>query len=403
METLNVLIVDDEPGMRMGVQRALERFVVPLPDIETQVGFRLQSAADGVTARRWLAETDVDLMLLDHKLPDMTGLDILANLDSTRHANLLTIMITAYASLETAVTAIKCGAYDFLAKPFTPAELRETVTKGARALVMARKARELASERRRVRFEFIRVLAHELQSPLGAVQGYLEILRDGALAGDPAAARTMIDRSLLRTEQMSKLIVDLLDMTSIESGRMERSIEPVDLRAVAAAALENMAPDAARRGILLTPITATPAVQLPAVRTEMTMLLNNLISNAVKYNRDGGRVEVDLEDLGDRVRIEVHDSGIGMTAEETVKLFQEFSRIRNDHTRHILGSGLGLSIVKKIAALYDGEVSAKSVPEHGSDFCVILNKKTAPQPEATGSQSPAPEFNIGEKVARKPL
>lgn len=374
METLNVLIVDDEPGMRMGIRRALDRFVLSLPDIETRVGFRPQVAGDGAGARKVLQQQSVDLVLLDHKLPDTTGLDLLNEFNPTRATDMITIMVTAHASLDTAVNAIKRGAYDFLAKPFTPLELRETVGKGARALIMARKARELARERRRVRFEFIRVLGHELQSPLGAIQGYLELLRDGAASRDPESARMMVERSLVRTDQMRKLIADLLDMTRIESGRMQRSLQAVNVYEAARVALENVAAEAARRHIRLHPIHATGTMQITAVPDEIQMLLNNLVSNAVKYNRDEGSVSVRLTDLGDRIKIEVQDSGIGLTDDERGRLFEEFSRIRNAKTRHILGSGLGLSIVRKIVDLYAGEITVRSAPDHGSTFSVLLAK-----------------------------
>ncbi len=376
METLNVLVVDDEPGMRMGIARALERFVVSLPEIEAEIGFATQAAEDGAATRRLLAQHPVDLLLLDHKLPDTTGLDLLKELDPAHRDGMLTIMITAHASLDTAVCAIKQGAYDFLAKPFTPAELRETVTKGARAIIMARKARELARERNRIRFEFIRVLAHELQSPLGAVQGYLELLRDDGGARDPASARDMVERSLIRTEQMKKLIVDLLDITRIESGQMPRTMETVDLLGATRTAFENAATEARYRKIRLRTRNHGTTLQMPAVPAEVQMLLNNLVSNAVKYNREEGEVTVTLTDLDDRIKIEVQDTGIGLTDDERGRLFREFSRIRNAKTRHILGSGLGLSIVKKITDLYEGEVKVDSRPDHGSTFTVILEKPT---------------------------
>jgi signal transduction histidine kinase len=104
----------------------------------------------------------------------------------------------------------------------------------------------------------------------------------------------------------------------------------------------------------------------------MEMILNNLISNAVKYNRDGGRVEVTLSASGGRTTISVADTGIGLTAEESARLFTNFARIRNDRTRHILGSGLGLSIVLKLAELYNGRVSVTSKPGEGSTFTVEL-------------------------------
>jgi signal transduction histidine kinase len=102
-------------------------------------------------------------------------------------------------------------------------------------------------------------------------------------------------------------------------------------------------------------------------------VLNNLISNAVKYNHDGGRVHVELRRRDGAVRIRVSDTGIGLTAEEQAKLFTEFMRIKNEHTVKILGSGLGLSTVRKIANLYEGEASVTSEPGKGSVFTVTLN------------------------------
>ena len=107
------------------------------------------------------------------------------------------------------------------------------------------------------------------------------------------------------------------------------------------------------------------------------MILANLLSNAIKYNRDGGRVEVSLARNGRGATIAVADTGLGMTAEESLQLFSEFVRIKNPSTVHILGSGLGLSIVKKLALLYGGKVSVESRPNEGSTFRVVLNDPDA--------------------------
>ncbi|MBU1238930.1 histidine kinase, partial [Myxococcota bacterium] len=114
--------------------------------------------------------------------------------------------------------------------------------------------------------------------------------------------------------------------------------------------------------------------------SEMEIVFNNLVSNAVKYNRDQGQVRVSLtHDGADAVRISVMDTGLGMEPEDCARLFNEFVRIKNDETRNIPGSGLGLSIVKKLAHLYGGEVSVTSVPGEGSTFTVVLR--------CTGSES----------------
>jgi signal transduction histidine kinase len=111
---------------------------------------------------------------------------------------------------------------------------------------------------------------------------------------------------------------------------------------------------------------------------ELEIVLNNLVSNAVKYNRDGGSVTVALAREGDTVRITVADTGIGMTPEESAKLFTEFVRIKNEDTIKILGSGLGLSTVRKLAQMYGGDASVKSERGSGSIFTVIL-RDAAPQ------------------------
>lgn len=106
---------------------------------------------------------------------------------------------------------------------------------------------------------------------------------------------------------------------------------------------------------------------------DMDILFNNLLSNAVKYNRDGGSVSLSVSRKGQQVEILVKDSGIGMSEEEVSRLFKEFVRIKNSRTRGITGSGLGLSIVSKIAELYGGHIHVSSKPDQGSEFRVLLS------------------------------
>jgi two-component system, sensor histidine kinase and response regulator len=374
METLRVLVTDDEMGMRLGVARTLRDFVVEVPDVNDRINFAVDQAQSGEEALEKIRQQRPDILLLDHKMPGISGLDVLDQLAGLpQPLDMLTIMITAYASIETAVTATKRGAYDFLAKPFTPDELKTTVRKAAARLVLAKEARKLAEEKRQVRFEFIRVLGHELKAPLGAVAGYLQMIVDRALGGDVAAYSEMLSRSLLRIEGMNKLIADLLDLTQIESGRKNRQIQKVDLCEAARGALDAVRPAAAERNITLAE-ELPPALSLLADPREIDMIFNNLLTNAVKYNRDGGRVDLRMCAEPGQVTISVADTGIGMTAEECERLFGEFVRIQNEKTRHILGSGLGLSIVRKLARLYDGDVTVESQPDVGSKFTVVLEE-----------------------------
>jgi signal transduction histidine kinase len=170
---------------------------------------------------------------------------------------------------------------------------------------------------------------------------------------------------------MRKLIGDLLDLTRIEAGGGKRELTPLTLEKAAEQAVELHREGAAARGITLL-TRFEPGVSMTADAAEIEMLFNNLVSNAVKYNRDGGSVSIQAAKEGGRVRIVCADTGIGMTAEETARLFKEFSRIKNEKTRKIPGSGLGLSIIDKIARLYGGSVSVASAPDQGTTFTVEL-------------------------------
>lgn len=372
MEQIKTLVVDDEPGIRLSVARVLEDFSVQVHELDRQVGFAVRQAESGEQALEEIERDPPELILLDHKLPGISGLDVLERLNH-EHPRILTVMITAYASIETAVTATRRGAFDFVAKPFTPEELRGVARKAAARVVIARQARRLEEEKRKVRFQFISVLAHELKSPLNAIENYLNIMADpGAAVPDPEVQQHMIGRSLTRIEGMRKLIADLLDLTRIESGEKQRELTRVDLAEVARHVLENHTAEAQARGIEQA-LDGPDALPIEADRGELEIILNNLVSNALKYNREGGRVDVRLERLGGAgARLSVEDTGIGMTPEESARLFADFVRIRNEQTRDIPGSGLGLSIVRKLAHLYGGEAGVRSEPGRGSCFHVDL-------------------------------
>lgn len=376
MEALRILVVDDELGMRLGVARVLERYTVRLPELEGEVRFEVDLADSGEAALEKIRARPPDVLLLDHKLPGISGLDLLSRL-AEESPDVLTVMITAYATLETAVSATKRGAFDFLAKPFTPEELRATVFKASKHVALQRQARKHAEEKRRIRFEFISVLAHELKAPLAAVEGYLLAMDERSLGPELAAYESMITRSLLRLGGMRKLVADLLDLTRIESGQRKREVERLDLREVARSCLETVRGEAEGRRIALA-LHGEGAVPVVADRGEMELILNNLLTNAVKYNREAGKVEVWLEQAESKLTIRVSDSGIGMSPEELARLFKDFSRIKNEKTRAITGSGLGLSTVKKVAQIYGGDVSVRSQPEVGSTFEVVL---PLPQPD----------------------
>ena len=370
LNTIKILVVDDELGIRTSVSRILQKLTLVLADQETEIAFDVASAESAEQALAMIHENPPEILLWDNKLPGMSGIELLEEIGPL-NLDIYTVIITAYASIETAVRATKRGAYDLLPKPFTPAELKGTIEKVTRHLLVARRAKELAAEKRKVRFQFISVLAHELKAPINAIEGYLRIVKDKSAGDKPEVYEELMERCLVRTEYMRKMISDLLDLTRIESGERARKVERCDLVEVARTTVDTFLPEAANRDITLE-LHAEEAVVMEADRTELDIVLNNLVSNAVKYNKANGRVDIFISRTGNVAEIVVQDTGIGMEADECTRIFQDFVRIKNEKTTRILGSGLGLSTVKKIALIYDGDATVTSEPEKGSTFTVML-------------------------------
>ncbi|MCF8233286.1 MAG: response regulator [Bacteroidales bacterium] len=370
MATLKTLIVDDEPGIRSGINRILRNFSVGYPFMDEDFDFDAIDAATGEEAIEILNSQQIDIVLLDNKLPGMDGIDVLEYINK-KQMDLAVMMITSYASLELAIKATNNGAYNFVPKPFTPDELRSSIENIAKHLFLKRMTRRMQEEGKQIRFQFLSVLSHELKSPLNAVEGYLKMMQERQVGDKLDDYEKMIDRSLVRIKGMRSLIMDLLDLTKLESGKKQKELKKIDLNDVAKMAIDTMEPYAIQRNVKVN-FDPVEDATLTADVEEMEIIFNNLISNAIKYNKDGGQVNVFLKPDDLNISIRVEDTGIGMSEEELSNIFQEFVRIKNQKTRQITGSGLGLSIVKKLTEEYGGDIHVKSKPDVGSTFTVIL-------------------------------
>jgi len=379
MKKYKVWVVDDEQGMYLGISRILKDYTVRLDEGE-EAAFEVEAFDTGEAFLAKLEQAQPDILLLDNKLPGIQGIEILEEL-SRRGLSVLTVMITAYATFDKAVLATKLGAFDFLAKPFTPDELRYAVRKAGKTLVLTEKARRLEEEKKKVRFEFISVLAHELKSPINAVEGYADIMIGRQAGTDMTAYDPMFERIKVRIGGMRKLIVDLLDLTRIESGRQARNLERLDLPELARTVMENVRELADKKKVRMR-FESTGEPFFAADRVEMEMLLTNFMTNGIKYNKEGGALTVTAANDGNALTLTFADTGVGMSEEEQKMLFREFSRIKNKKTRGIEGSGLGLSIVHKIVALYEGSIEVQSRTDEGSTFKVVLPVRGLPSQEA---------------------
>ena len=370
MATYKILIIDDEPGIREGTKRILQNFKVDYPFMDEHIDFEVLEAGTGKEGIDIIDSQLSEILLLDNKLPDIQGVEVLEYVKS-KHYDIIVVMITSYASLELAVKATRDGAYDFIPKPFTPQEIRASVENITKQIFLKRMTQTLNNTGKQIRFQFLSVLSHELKAPLNAIDGYLKMIKDRQFGNNVDAYEEMLDRSMERIKGMRQLILDLLDLTKIETGKATQKLELVNMRKIVQLSVDTIRPYAIQKDVDIY-INLRGNIEMRADPGEIEIILNNLISNAVKYNKTGGRVDIFVEKKDGILSITVSDTGIGLKQEDKEKIFDDFVRIKSSQTREITGSGLGLSIVKKIVDMYKGSIDVQSEPDKGTSFIISL-------------------------------
>lgn len=489
----NILVIDDEQIMREGCSRILSKD-----------GWAVVTAENGKQGLETI-QTDperIDLILLDLMMPGMSGMEVL---DQVRNIDpsLLVIVITGYATVESAVEAMKKGAYDFIPKPFTPDQLRIVVRRALERKSLQKEAEFLRSERERslrdiatekskiktiincmgdgvlvcdrdscvvlsnpaasrmlkvseasllgnllpqcnlhpalsetiqeslsttdksytsvsqelsggesgeiflrahtapvrndlgetlgsvtvlqdishlkeldkMKSEFIAMVAHELRAPLASVEQQLTVILNKMAGEVTAKQEQLLSRAKERTKGLLTLIKDLLDVSKIEAGMMVQYKEPLSLQEVAQKVLDLMRPEAEAKKLDLQLSAPSKLPSIGADRSSMEGIFTNLVSNAIKYTPEGGKIEVTLSEEGGFVKAVVSDTGIGIKKEDLPRIFDKFYRVKTVETRQIVGTGLGLSIVKSIVDAHLGSISVESEEGGGTTFTVLLPKE----------------------------
>jgi len=369
MDKLNVLVVDDEPGIRSGVSRILNNFSVSYPFMDSDYGFNVVETSTGEEAVEIIENQDIEIVLLDNKLPGIQGTDVLEYINKYK-PEILVMMITSYASLELAVKATNQGAYDFIPKPFTPQELKSALENVSKHIFLRGMTRKLNKEGKEIRYQFLSVLSHELKAPLNAIEGYLKIMQERQAGDKMDDYDQMLDRSLHRINGMRNLIMDLLDLTKIKLEKKTDKFQQVKVSEIAQNAVEAINPYAIQKDVQI--FLHDKDIEINIDPGDLEIIFNNLISNAVKYNKNNGRVDVFIDKKDNLLIIKIKDTGIGLSEDEIKNLFEEFFRVKNEQTKHITGSGLGLPIVRKVLDIYHGDIHVESKVNEGSTFSVTL-------------------------------
>ena len=495
-DQVNVLVIDDEQIMREGCFRILSKDGWGVITAENG-----KQGLDHIQAR----SEEIDVILLDLMMPGMSGMEVLDHVRAI-HPNLLIIVITGYATVESAVEAMKKGAYDFIPKPFTPDQLRIVVRRALEKRSLQKEAeflrrererslRDIATEKSKIRTiincmgdgvlvcdqegcivlsnpaasrmlkiseaslmgnflsqsgfdtdlsrtieeslkakdlsytsvsqelsigesgetflrahtapvrddlgetigsvtvlqdishlkeldkmksEFIAMVTHELRAPIAAVEQQLTVILS-RMAGEVSAKQEqLLTRAKERTKGLLALIKDLLDLSKIEAGRMVQYKEPITLQEIIQKVVDLMRVEAENKKIDLEFPAPSQNPVIHADRTSMDGIFTNLISNAIKYTPEGGKVCVTLTDEGGFVKTTVSDTGIGIKKGDLSRIFDKFYRVKTAETRQIIGTGLGLSIVKSIVDAHLGSISVESEEGGGTTFAIFLPKESSP-------------------------
>jgi two-component system sensor histidine kinase/response regulator len=389
MKPATILVIDDELGIREGCRRVLAR-----------EGHQVFVAATGEEGWEQVQSGQFDLVLLDVMMPDIGGMELLERIVAF-DPDLVCIIITGYATIELAVQAIKQGAYDFIAKPFDANTLLLTVQQGLERRRLVRETKRLAQveaenealERRkaeleeldRVKSSFTLTVAHELRAPVAAIQSYLRLILGGYIP--PEQQRQYLVRVEQRASAQLELISDLLDLARLQNPDLRIKYEPVNVAQSLREVCDLMSGHAQEKQIDFTVSIPDTEITVTANPKHITQLWDNLVSNAIKYTKEGGAVDITMTVQEKQVVTTVRDTGIGIAPEDLTRIFEEFYRTKAAKALSQMGTGLGLALVKQIVETYHGKVDVQSTVGEGSTFTVALPIDTGKPP----STPPAPE------------
>lgn len=356
-----ILVIDDDYAMRLSCRKILEK-----------TGFRVETFEDGAQGLEGVTRLKPGLVVVDLKMPGMSGLEVIGRVHAI-DPDIILVVITGYATIDTAVEAMKSGAYDFLPKPFSPDELRLIVNRGLERRRLVTEGRQYEIERALLKRRFVTFVSHQLQTPLVAVHQYLDVLKH--LSDNPGVAakrEEWIDRCLKRIQEMQAMVKDWLALSQLESDTLSRRRDKVDLNRLIAGILETYEQQAAVERVSFETALPGGGCFVAGDRQCLTVLFDNLIANAIKYNRPGGKVTVSAGHRDGEVTVSVADTGIGIPEKYVPFLFDEFFRVKDEGVKKTSGTGLGLAICRKIVSELGGSIGVESKVDTGSVFRVCL-------------------------------
>jgi signal transduction histidine kinase len=328
--------------------------------------YEIRTAGNGILGVDLAEEFRPDVIFVDLKMPGISGFEVLEKIQEI-DPTIVSIVITGFATISSAVEAMQKGAFDFLPKPFTPDELRLITRRGIEKRKLVLETLALRREKELLREHFAAIVSHELKSPLASVQQYLYSLSNELSDQLTEDQQHRFARIQTRIGDLMKLIHTWLRAITVDIESIKENFAMISIPVVISKAVESVDPHAIRKDIAIR--TAVQDDTFPVLGDEGTLVeaLVNIVGNAVKYSPAGSHVEITAKNFDDEVAITIEDDGIGISSDDLPFIFEDFYTSRSDKQIE-KGSGVGLALTKRIIEAHEGKVSVESELGEGSRF-----------------------------------
>lgn len=360
-EKSRILIIDDEEVILDSCTQILEGGP-----------YYVATSMDGTFGLELVQEFKPDVVFVDLKMPGIQGFEVLDRIHSF-DPTIVAIVITGYATVNSAVEAIKKGAYDFLPKPFTPEEFRLITRRGLERRKLVLETTALRREREMLREHFAAIVSHELKAPISAVQQNLFALEFDLAEQLTRGQKGQFGRMKSSIDDLMKLIHTWLRVITADAdiNKLREDFQSVYIDTVISKAVESVHTHAVRKDIEIIPSIAEKLKPINGDEITLVEALVNLLGNAVKYSRMGSQIHISAEEKEGQISIAVSDRGVGVSEDDLPFIFGDFY-IGKSAPEEERGSGLGLAITRRIVEAHDGSLSVESALDKGSTFVIRL-------------------------------
>jgi two-component system sensor histidine kinase/response regulator len=354
-----ILIIDDEEVVLDSCTRILK-----------SSEYKLATANNGLLGLELLKEFQPDLIYVDLKMPGISGIDVIEKIRDI-DPTIVVIVITGFATVSSAVEAMKNGAYDFLPKPFTPDEFRLITQRGLDKRRLILETIQLRREKELLREQFAAIVSHELKAPLGAVQQNLFVLAAELASQLTDDQKIRFGRMQANINDLITLILTWLRVLSVDVMKIRENFKPTSITTIITKATESVSAHAARKDVEIVTSINEPASLVNGDEGTLVETLVNILGNAIKYSRTKSKISLKVEEIKENIIISIADTGIGISKEDIPYIFNDFYTGKNGQKIE-KSTGLGLAITRRIIEAHDGSVSVESELGKGSTFKIRL-------------------------------